>query len=158
MAKIIYKENCKSKNIIECIEGIEIELLNGQKALIYPKYSEKMLLPTYKIASWNAKEISEIDALKKEYSHLATEELLRCGSPAAEHVSNFHSDKYGVFNLPTLLAAMETAGKSKERTCFMISSVVLGLVHGTTRTLVGLRVATMVLPAVTTCQAEGGIS
>lgn len=107
MAKILYKENCKSKNIIECIEGIEIELLNGQKALIYPKYSEKMLLPTYKIASWNAKEISEIDALKKEYSHLATEELLRCGSPAAEHVSNFHSDKYGVFNLPTLFAAME---------------------------------------------------
>jgi hypothetical protein len=32
---------------------------------------------------------------------------LRCGSPAAEHVSNFSSDKYGIFGLPTLLAAME---------------------------------------------------
>lgn len=82
MAKIIYKENYKRKNIIDCIDGIEIELLNSQKALIYPKYSEKMLLPTYKIVSWNAEEISEIDALKKESSHLATEELLRCGSPA----------------------------------------------------------------------------
>lgn len=51
MAKIIYKENCKRKNIIDCIDDIEIELLNSQKALIYPKYSEKMLLPRYKIVS-----------------------------------------------------------------------------------------------------------
>ena len=114
MAKIIYKENCKRKNIIDCIDGIEIELLNSQKALIYPKYSEKMLLPTYKIVSWNTEEISEIDALKKESSHLATEELLRCGSPAAEHVSNFHSDKYGIFNLPTLLAAMEIQSQKED--------------------------------------------
>lgn len=114
MAKIIYKEDCKNKNTIECIEGIEIELLNGQKALIYPKYSEKMLLPIYKIVSWNAEEISEIDALKKEYSHLATKELLRCGSPAAEYVNNFHSDKYGVFDLPTLLAAMEIQSQKED--------------------------------------------
>lgn len=34
MAKIIYKEGCECQNRLECIEGIEIELLNGQKALI----------------------------------------------------------------------------------------------------------------------------
>ena len=107
MAKIIYKEEYKGKDTIECIEGIEIKLLNGQKALIYPKYSEKILLPNDKIASWDAKKINEIDALKKESNRLATKELLQCGSPAAEYVNNFHSDKYGVFNLPTLLAAME---------------------------------------------------
>lgn len=107
MARIIYKEGCEGQNKIECIEGIEIGMLNGQKALIYPKYSEKILLPNDKIASWDAKKINEIDALKKESNRLATKELLQCGSPAAKYVNNFYSDKYGVFNLPTLLAAME---------------------------------------------------
>lgn len=44
MAEIIYKKGCEGQNRIECIEGIEIELLNRQKALIYPKYSEKVML------------------------------------------------------------------------------------------------------------------
>lgn len=114
MAKIIYKKNHKNQNRLEYVEGIEIELLNRQKALIYPKYSEKMLLPIDKIAFWNAKEISEIDALKKESNHLATKGLLKCGSPAAEYVSNFHSDKYGVFNPPTLLAAMEIQSQKED--------------------------------------------
>lgn len=34
MARIIYKEGCEGQNTLESIEGIEIELLNGQKALI----------------------------------------------------------------------------------------------------------------------------
>lgn len=50
---------------------------------------------------------SEIEALKKKENLWATGALLRCGSPAAEYVSNFHSDKYGIFGLPTLLAAMD---------------------------------------------------
>lgn len=33
MARIIYKEGLEGQNRLECIEGIEIELLNGQKAL-----------------------------------------------------------------------------------------------------------------------------
>lgn len=107
MARIIYKKGLEDQNRLECIEGIEIELLNGQKALIYPKYSEEAMLPMDKIASWDAKGNSEIDALKKEDNLWATGALLRCGSPAAEHVSNFRSDKYGIFGLPTLLAAME---------------------------------------------------
>lgn len=38
MARIIYKEGSEGQNTLESIEGIEIDLLNGQKALIYPKY------------------------------------------------------------------------------------------------------------------------
>ena len=34
MAKIIYKVGCEGQNELSCIEGIEIELLNSQKALI----------------------------------------------------------------------------------------------------------------------------
>lgn len=107
MARIIYKEGCEGQNTLESIEGIEIELLNGQKALIYPKYAQLPLLTEKNIESWDAKSASEIEALKKEDNLWATEALLRCGSPAAEHVSNFRSDKYGTFNLPSLLAAME---------------------------------------------------
>lgn len=44
MARIIYKNGCEGQNRLECIEGIEIDLLNGQKALIYPKYSNEELL------------------------------------------------------------------------------------------------------------------
>lgn len=107
MARIVYKEGCEGQNTLESIEGIEIDLLNGQKALIYPRYSEEVMLPVDKIESWNAKRISEIEALKKADNAWATGALLKCGSPAAEYVSNFHSGKYGLFGLPTLLAAME---------------------------------------------------
>ena len=44
MARIIYKEGLEGQNSLKCIEGIEIDLLNGQKALIYPKYSNEELL------------------------------------------------------------------------------------------------------------------
>lgn len=107
MARIIYKEGLEGQNTLESIEGIEIDLLNGQKALIYPKYAEKWMLPNDKIASWDAKEMHEVEALKEKDNQWATGELLKCGSPAAKHVSNFRSDKHGIFGLPTLLAAME---------------------------------------------------
>lgn len=107
MARIIYKEGCEGQNTLESIEGIEIELFNGQKALIYPRYSEEVMLPADKIAPWDAKGVSEIDALKKKDNLWATGALLMCRSPAAEHVRNFSSDKHGIFGLPTLLAAME---------------------------------------------------
>lgn len=107
MARIIYKEGCNGQNRLESIEGIEIDLFNGQKALVYPKYSEEAMLPANKIASWDAKSVSEIDALKKDENLWATGVLLKYGSPAAEFVSKFHSDKHSLFGLPTLLAAME---------------------------------------------------
>lgn len=107
MARIIYKEGLEGQNRLECIEGIEIELLNGQKALIYPKYSELPLLTDDKIAFWDAERTSEIEALRMDDNISATGALLKCGSPAAEYVSNFRSDIFGIFGLPTLLAAME---------------------------------------------------
>lgn len=114
MAKIIYKEGFEGLNTLKSIEGIEIELLNGQKSLIYPKYAEKVIFPEDKTASWDAKNTSEIEALKKEDNLWATRALLRCGSPAAEYVSNFHSDKHGFFALPTLLAAMEIQDQKED--------------------------------------------
>lgn len=114
MARIIYKEGCEGQSTLESIEGIEIDLLNGQKALIYPMYSNEVMLPGDKIASWNAKGVSEIEALKKKDNQWTTGALLKCGSPAAEYVSNFRSDKHGIFGLPTLLAAMEIQVQKKD--------------------------------------------
>lgn len=107
MARIIYKEGCDGQNILESIKGIEIDLLNGQKALIYPKYAQLPLLTEKNIGAWDAKSASEIEALKEDKNLWATANLFKCGSPAAEYVSNFHSNEYGLFGLPTLLAAME---------------------------------------------------
>mgnify|MGYP000246051393 FL=1 len=107
MARIIYKEGCERQNRLESIEGIEIELLNGQKALIYPKYSEEVMLPMEKIKYYGQEYSTEIAALKETESECLTDALHDCGSPAAEFVHKFRSDKHGRFYLPTLLAAME---------------------------------------------------
>lgn len=107
MARIIYKEGCERQNRLECIEGIEIELLNGQKALIYPKYSEEVMLPMENIKYYGQELDTEIAALKETESECLTDALHDCGSPAAEFVHKFCSDKHGRFYLPTLLAAME---------------------------------------------------
>ena len=107
MARIIYKEGLEGQNRLECIEGIEIELLNGQKALIYPKYSEEMMLPRGNLENYGQASDTEIAALKETENECLTDALHDCGSPAAEFVHKFYSDKYGRFHLPTLLAAME---------------------------------------------------
>lgn len=114
MARIIYKEECEGQNTLESIEGIEIELLNGQKALIYPKYSERRILLEEQICYWGEKDATEIESLKREDNVQVTEALLACGSPAAKYVSNFRSNKYGTFNLPSLLAAMEINHQKKD--------------------------------------------
>ena len=114
MAKIIYKEGLEGQNRLECIEGIEIELLNGQKALIYPKYSEEVMLPMEKIKFYEQKPDTEIAALKETEGHGATGMLFACGSPAAKFVAQFHSDKHGIFALPTLLAAMEIQDQKED--------------------------------------------
>ena len=66
MAKIIYKEGCEGENKLSSIEGIEIDLFNGQKALIYPKYAQKRMLDLEQMRTWSAKTESEIEALKVE--------------------------------------------------------------------------------------------
>ena len=112
MAKIIYKEGREGQNRLENIEGIEISLFNGQRALIYPRYAERILLENVKYYSQEPD--TEISALKKTDNLRATRELDICGSPAVEFVSLFRSDKHGIFALPTLLAAMEIQDQKKD--------------------------------------------
>lgn len=114
MARIIYKNGCDGQNRLACIEGIEIDLFNGQKALVYPKYAEKKLLDYEKIDEWKAKYLTEIEALKDTDARGNTAELHALGSPAAEFVSRFRSDAHGLFSLPSLVAAMEIQDQKKE--------------------------------------------
>lgn len=114
MAKIIYKVGCEGQNKLSYIEGIEIELLNGQKALIYPKYAERMMLAIEQIDAWEAEKETEIEALKTTDTTIVTEHLRSLDSPAAVWASRFWSDKRGIFLLPSLLAAMEIQHQKKE--------------------------------------------
>lgn len=114
MATIVYKKGLEGQNRLECIEGIEIDMLNGQCALIYPKYAELPLLDWDKINDWKAKPLTQIEALKVEDSASATDELLSLDSSAAKFVRQFKSDVYGHFSMPTLLAALEIAHQLKE--------------------------------------------
>lgn len=107
MARIIYKDGYDGQNRLESIEGIEIDLLNGQKALIYPKYSEEALLDLKDRDRWLDAGISETRALRLRDNQAATAALLEAGSPAARFVTKFTSERFGRFGLPTLLAAME---------------------------------------------------
>ncbi len=89
MAKIIYRKGMEGQNKLSCIEGIEIDLLNGQQALIFPKYSKEPLLRGEQIDKWNARALSEIEALKVEDTISETAALFDLGSPAANWVLLF---------------------------------------------------------------------
>ena len=114
MEKIIYKEGCEGQNKLSCIEGIEIDLLNGQKALIYPKYAEKQVLTSEQISKWDAKNETEIEALRVTDTFSETSVLFSLSSPAAKWVRQFASFDYGHRNLPSLLAAMEIQYQKEE--------------------------------------------
>lgn len=107
MARIVYKKGLEGQNRLESIEGIEIELLNGQNAVVYPKYSEEVMLPRENIKNYGQASVTEVAALKETENECLTDALYDCGSTAAEFVHKFYSDKYGRFHMPTLLAAME---------------------------------------------------
>lgn len=114
MARIIYKNGCEGQNRLKCIEGIEIDLLNGQKALIYPKYSNEGLLDPKDRDRWLDAGISEIAALRLMDNQAATAALLEAESPAARFVTKFTSERFGRFGLPTLLAAIEITEQEGE--------------------------------------------
>lgn len=114
MARIIYKNGCEGQNRLKCIEGIEIDLLNGQKALIYPRYSNEELLDSKDRDRWLDAGISEIAALRLRDNQAATAALLEAESPAARFVTKFTSERFGRFGLPTLLAAMEITKQEGE--------------------------------------------
>ena len=81
--------------------------MNGQKALIYPKYAERALLEREKISKWGAANETEIEALKVKNTYVKTIALLNVDSPAVDWVTQVGADTHGFFNLPSLLAAME---------------------------------------------------
>lgn len=56
MAKIIYRKGMEGQNKLSCIEGIEIDLLNGQRALIFPKYSKEYLMQSDQVDKWSGRE------------------------------------------------------------------------------------------------------
>ena len=114
MAKIICNKGMEGQNNLSSIKGIEIDLLNGQKALIYPRYALKKMLSLEQISKWDAVSMNEIEALKVTETAFATECLRNIDSPAAQWVSQFKSDKYSNFALPSLLAAMEIRHQKKE--------------------------------------------
>lgn len=114
MARIIYKNECEGQNRLECIEGIEIDLLNGQKALIYPRYRHEVLLDQKNRDRWHDAGTSETAALRLRDNQAATAALLEAGSPAARFVTKFTSERFGRFGLPTLLAAMEITEQKGE--------------------------------------------
>ena len=114
MARIIYKDGCDGQRCLGSIEGIEIDLLNGQKALIYPKYSKEALLDIKDWNRWLDAGISETAALRLRDNQAATAALLEAGSPAARFVTKFTSERFGRFGLPTLLAAMEITEQEGE--------------------------------------------
>lgn len=114
MARIIYKDGCDGQNRLECIEGIEIDLLNWQRALIYPRYSNEELLDPKDRDRWLDAGISVMRALRLRDNQAATAGLLKAGSPAARFVTKFTSERFGRFGLPTLLAAMEITEQEGE--------------------------------------------
>ena len=114
MARIVYKKGFENQNKLECIEGIEIDMLNGQCALIYPKYADLPLLDFEQIDDWKAKSMTQIKALNVEENIEVTDELLTLNSPAAEFVRKFKSDIHGHFNIPTLLAGLDIVRQLRE--------------------------------------------
>ena len=109
MARIIYKKGFEDQNKIECIEGIEIDMMNGQCALIYPKYADLPILYFKQYDDWKAKSMKKIEAMKEEDSKKVTDDLLALDSPAAKFVRQFRNDVFGYFSIPTLFTAMEIA-------------------------------------------------
>ena len=114
MAKIIYRKGMEGQNKLSCIEGIEIDLLNGQRALIFPKYSTEYLMHSDQIDKWNSCALSEIAALKVEDTFSDTVALFNLGSPAANWVLLFVTEDRRQFSLPSLLAAMEIQHQKEE--------------------------------------------
>ena len=114
MAKIIYRKGMEGQNKLSSIEGIEIGLLNGQKALIFPKYSKEYLMQSDQIDKWNARALSEIEALKVEDTVSETVALFNLGSPAANWVLLFVTNYRRQFSLPSLLAALEIQHQKEE--------------------------------------------
>ena len=107
MAQIIYKEGFEGRNELECIEGIEIGLCNGRKALIFPKYAcRKILRKNFDLEDWDSEEMTIKQAIESD-GVADNEELYRLRSPAEIFVCSFTTDIWGMRDLPDLSLAIE---------------------------------------------------
>ena len=87
------KDGCKGQApTINNIEGIVVPLPGGRQFKMIPKYLESCLLHRDKIDELKLKCYNEAEALFDEDNKAETDEYLRLGSPAAEHVRSFGCD------------------------------------------------------------------
>lgn len=87
------KDGCQGQApTINNIEGIVVPLPGGRQFKMIPKYLESCLLHRDKIAELKLKCYNEAEALFDEDNKAETDEYLRLGSPAAEHVRSFGCD------------------------------------------------------------------
>ena len=87
------KDGCQGQTpTINNIEGIVVPLPGGRQFKMIPKYLESCLLHRDKIAELKLKCYNEAEAILNEDNKAETDEYLRLGSPAAEHVRSFGCD------------------------------------------------------------------
>lgn len=87
------KDGCQGQTpTINNIEGIVVPLPGGRQFKMIPKYLESCLLHRDKIAELKLKCYNEAEAIFNEDNKAETDEYLRLGSPAAEHVRSFGCD------------------------------------------------------------------
>lgn len=87
------KDGCQGQApTINNIEGIVVPLPGGRQFKMIPKYLESCLLHRDKIDELKLKCYNEAEAIFNEDNKAETDEYLRLGSPAAEHVRSFGCD------------------------------------------------------------------
>ena len=87
------KDGCQRQApTINNIEGIVVPLPGGRQFKMIPKYLKSCLLHRDKIAELKLKCYNEAEAIFNEDNKAETDEYLRLGSPAAEHVRSFGCD------------------------------------------------------------------
>lgn len=87
------KDGCQGQTpTINNIEGIVVPLPGGRQFKMIPKYLESCLLHSDKIDELKLRCYNEAEAIFNEDNKAETDEYLRLGSPAAEHVRSFGCD------------------------------------------------------------------
>lgn len=103
--KIIYRKGFEGQNTLDAIEGIEISLNDGHKALVYPKYARcQMIRDNFDFEDWDAVEMTKKEALSSS-GDKENDELYCINSPAAKYVSQFSTFSFGMRDIPTLAVA-----------------------------------------------------
>lgn len=114
MARIVYKKGCEGRNELALIEGIEIYLGDGCKALILPKYARRKILYEYfDLEDFDLKSMTVEEAVASG-GGAENEELWRINSPASIFVSQFQSVRWGMRDLPNLQIAVEIQRQWRE--------------------------------------------